>query len=175
MIYESATGRADRGRPDARDLSLSLEPEAARLAAVIERCLRRDPAPPGRLRRRAARGAERPAAPALGGELPEGNRTAGSPRSTPSTARCSSAAARELRAVIERLRADPFVLVTGDLRVLAVPRGRDPARLRGRPRDGRAERREHGAGAAACARGAGPRCSRSRSASMKRSSPRCCA
>ena len=115
VLYELAIGRAPiEDGPDGADLLFGLGPEAARLATVVERCLRRDPelrfASGDELRE----ALERLAAPALGGELPEGNPYRGLAAFDAEHRALFFGRGAELRAVIERLRADPFVLVTGD-------------------------------------------------------------
>jgi serine/threonine protein kinase/formylglycine-generating enzyme required for sulfatase activity len=121
ILYELLTGRAPLfdipgGSAAARDRDVpSLTPRVgARFAAVVDRCLRRDPdarfASGDDLRDALERIAE--ADPR--GQVPEGNPYRGLLAFDAEHRAVFFGRGAEIRAVTERLRADPFVLVTGD-------------------------------------------------------------
>ncbi|HEX3475477.1 MAG TPA: bifunctional serine/threonine-protein kinase/formylglycine-generating enzyme family protein [Kofleriaceae bacterium] len=119
ILYELLTGRApilDVPEPGAEVPSLvdRVPGAAARLAAVVDRCLRPDPG------QRFASGddlreaLERLATVPPGGELPEGNPYRGLLAFDAEHRSVFFGRGPDIRAVIERLRADPFVVVAGD-------------------------------------------------------------
>jgi formylglycine-generating enzyme required for sulfatase activity/predicted Ser/Thr protein kinase len=147
ILYELVTGRApilDRVRPaaastldaivpssegphaarilDGDDLDVPslvdrVDREGARFAAVVDRCLRRDPADrfaSGDELREALETIEAIGAPTGGGELPDGNPYRGLVAFEAEHRTLFFGRGTDIRAVIERLRADPCVLVTGD-------------------------------------------------------------
>jgi len=115
ILYELATGRAPiMDATDGADVTLRLDADAARFAVVVERCLRRDPEARFATGDELREALERLAAPAYGGELPEGNPYRGLVAFDAEHRALFFGRGAEIRAVIERLRADPFVLVTGD-------------------------------------------------------------
>ncbi len=92
-----------------------IDPAGTAFAAVVDRCLRDDPA------QRFATGdelrealEELRATPAARGELPEGNPYRGLVPFDAEHRALFFGRTRDVRAVIERVRSDPFVLVTGD-------------------------------------------------------------
>ncbi|HEY5947609.1 MAG TPA: SUMF1/EgtB/PvdO family nonheme iron enzyme [Kofleriaceae bacterium] len=86
----------------------------SRFAAVVDRCLRRDPAERFESGDELREALERLAVPALGGELPEGNPYRGLAAFDAAHRALFFGRGAEIRAVIERLRERAFVLVTGD-------------------------------------------------------------
>jgi formylglycine-generating enzyme required for sulfatase activity len=115
VLYELVTGRApslDAG--DGVVPSLAGRVASAAFAAVVDRCLHRDP------EQRYASGDElrealeqvRPAAPR--GQLPDGNPYRGLLPFEAEHRALFFGRGPDIRAVLERLRAEPFVLVTGD-------------------------------------------------------------
>lgn len=124
ILYELVTGRAPLfdlpgGPPAAQTAEVpSLAPhvgaEGVKLAAIVDRCLRLsadDRFASGEELREAL---ERIAGPQIGGELPEGNPYRGLVAFEAEHRALFFGRGAEIRAVIERLRSDPFVLVTGD-------------------------------------------------------------
>jgi serine/threonine protein kinase/formylglycine-generating enzyme required for sulfatase activity len=121
ILYELLTGRAPLldvpgGSAGALDHDVpSLAPSiGARFAAVVDRCLRRDPDARFSSGDDLRDALERLAEPAAGGELPEGNPYRGLLAFDAAHRAVFFGRGPEVRAVIERLRAQPFVLVTGD-------------------------------------------------------------
>jgi serine/threonine protein kinase len=131
VLYELVTGRAPildlaagstvdgggggRGSHDVPSIASRIEAAGAKLAAIIDRCLRPDP------EQRYASGDElREALEQLRmpmperGELPEGNPYRGLVPYDAEHHALFFGRDTDIRAVVERLRADPFVLVTGD-------------------------------------------------------------
>lgn len=121
ILYELLTGRAPLfdipgGVVGALDHDVpSLAPRiGARFAAVIDRCLRRDPDARFATGDELREALEQLAEPAPRGTLPEGNPYRGLLAFDAEHRAVFFGRGAEIRAVIERLRADPFVLVTGD-------------------------------------------------------------
>jgi formylglycine-generating enzyme required for sulfatase activity/predicted Ser/Thr protein kinase len=137
ILYELVTGRAplldildrqavtatvqasQRDRPGELDASsvgdrIGTSGAAGRFAAVVDRCLRRDP------QQRFASGdelreaLERLAAPVVGGDLPEGNPYRGLVAFDAEHRALFFGRGPDIRAVIEQLRERAFVLVAGD-------------------------------------------------------------
>ncbi|HZJ66988.1 MAG TPA: serine/threonine-protein kinase, partial [Kofleriaceae bacterium] len=121
VIYELLTGRAPLfdipGGPAAafaQDVP-SLAPRVgARFAAVIDRCLCRDSEARFASGDELREALERLAEPDARGQVPEGNPYRGLLAFDAEHRAVFFGRGAEIRAVIERLRADPFVLVTGD-------------------------------------------------------------
>ncbi len=88
--------------------------DGARFAAVVDRCLRRNPEDRFASGDELREALEAIAAPAVGGELPDGNPYRGLVAFEAEHRALFFGRGADIRAVIERLRADPFVLVTGD-------------------------------------------------------------
>lgn len=114
ILYELVTGRPAIADARGDHAPLVGEPGAVVLGEVIERCLASDP------RHRFASGEElrealeRIAAPAIGGALPAGNPYRGLVAFDAEHRALFFGRGAEIRAVVERLRADALVLVTGD-------------------------------------------------------------
>lgn len=118
ILYELVTGRApllDTPPAEATpSLARAVSDGVARFAAVVDRCLAVDP------QRRFASGdelreaLERLAAPAFGAELPDGNPYRGLMAFDAEHRALFFGRGAEIRAVLERLRAEPFVVVAGD-------------------------------------------------------------
>ena len=118
ILYELVTARAPLLDTPAGERTPSLAgvvgADGARFAAVVDRCLEHDPG------RRFASGdelreaLERLAAPVLGAELPEGNPYRGLMAFDAEHRALFFGRGAEIRAVLERLRAEPFVVVAGD-------------------------------------------------------------
>lgn len=118
ILYELVTARAPLLDTPAGQRTPSvagaLGADGARFAAVVDRCLEHDP------RRRYASGdelreaLERIAAPVLGAELPAGNPYRGLMAFDAEHRALFFGRGAEIRAVLERLRAEPFVVVAGD-------------------------------------------------------------
>lgn len=116
QLADGSAAGADGRRPyDVPSIVDRIEPAGARFAAVVDRCLAYDPD------RRYGSGDElREAleqlhAPAVGrGELPDGNPYRGLVPFEAEHRALFFGRGSDIRAVLERLRADPFVLVTGD-------------------------------------------------------------
>ncbi len=103
--------RFDRDVPSVAD---RIGAAGARLAAVIDRCLRHDPELRYGSGEELREALEQLTAPIARGELPEGNPYRGLVPYDAEHRALFFGRTTETRAVIERLRADPFVLVTGD-------------------------------------------------------------
>jgi eukaryotic-like serine/threonine-protein kinase len=121
ILYELLTGRAPLfdvpgGTAGALDQDVpSLAPSiGARFAAVVDRCLRRDPDARFASGDELRDALERLAEPDPRGELPAGNPYRGLLAFDAAHRAVFFGRGAEIRAVLERLRADPFVLVTGD-------------------------------------------------------------
>jgi formylglycine-generating enzyme required for sulfatase activity len=119
ILYELLTARAPIF--DLPDLAAEVPPladrvpaAAARFAAAVDRCLRRDPAARFASGDELREALEQLGAAAPGGELPEGNPYRGLLAFDAEHRALFFGRGAELRAVIERLRAEPFVLVAGD-------------------------------------------------------------
>ena len=113
ILYELVIGRAPV--LDAKDgVNIPLRVEDAKFAAIVDRCLRRDPEARFATGDELREALERLAAPLIGGALPEGNPYRGLVAFDAEHRALFFGRGAEIRAVIERLRADPFVLVTGD-------------------------------------------------------------
>ncbi|MDQ3340372.1 MAG: SUMF1/EgtB/PvdO family nonheme iron enzyme [Myxococcota bacterium] len=116
ILYELVTGRApllDAGT-SADVPQLRVTGEGARFAAIVDRCLRRVPDERFASGEELREALERIAAPQVGGELPEGNPYRGLVAFEAEHRGLFFGRGLEIRAVIERLRAESFVLVTGD-------------------------------------------------------------
>jgi serine/threonine protein kinase/formylglycine-generating enzyme required for sulfatase activity len=132
VLYELLIGRApvmdladgstvdsgsapDQPRDAARAITGRIDPAGAKLAAIVDRCLAPDPADRYASGDELREALEQLAAPvAERVELPEGNPYRGLVPYDAEHRALFFGRGAETRAVIERLRADPFVLVTGD-------------------------------------------------------------
>ena len=126
LLYELCAGRAPFDAVPVRELARRLQIEDApplsnaapgidaRFAAVVHRCLRRDPTKrfdSGDALREAL---EAIASPAPGGPVPEGNPYRGLLAFEREHSGLFFGRAAEIRAVVDRLRSEPFVLVAAD-------------------------------------------------------------
>ncbi|HEX7844062.1 MAG TPA: serine/threonine-protein kinase, partial [Kofleriaceae bacterium] len=118
ILYELVTGRApifdvpgDDAAAEVPSLADRLPPAAARFAAAVDRCLRRDPSLRFASGDELREALERTGAVAPGGELPEGNPYRGLLAFDAEHRALFFGRGAEIHAVIERLRAEPFVLV----------------------------------------------------------------
>jgi formylglycine-generating enzyme required for sulfatase activity/predicted Ser/Thr protein kinase len=117
VLYELLRGRAPlRDGNDGADVVLAphVPADGVRFAAIVERCLRRDPDARFASGDELREALERLVVPVLGGELPEGNPYRGLLAFEAEHRALFFGRGAEIRAVIERLRADAFVLVAGD-------------------------------------------------------------
>lgn len=124
ILYELATGRAPlldlpggpAAAPHAEVPSLAprIGTDGAKLAAVVDRCLRRDVDERYASGEELREALEKLAVVHFGGELPEGNPYRGLVAFEAEHRALFFGRGPEIRAVVERMRSDPFVLVTGD-------------------------------------------------------------
>ncbi|HEU4731666.1 MAG TPA: serine/threonine-protein kinase, partial [Kofleriaceae bacterium] len=121
ILYELVVGHAPifdlpGGGDDREPPSLVGRVPAAgeRFAQVIDRCLRADPAQRYAAGDELREALERICAAAPGGELPEGNPYRGLLAFDAEHRALFFGRGADIRAVLERLRGEPFVLVTGD-------------------------------------------------------------
>jgi serine/threonine protein kinase/formylglycine-generating enzyme required for sulfatase activity len=117
ILYELVAGRAPLlDVRDGEDPSLAprVGRDGARFGAIVDRCLRRDPAARFGSGDELREALETLAAPAVGGELPEGNPYRGLVAFDAEHRALFFGRGPDIRAVIERLRESGFVLVTGD-------------------------------------------------------------
>jgi eukaryotic-like serine/threonine-protein kinase len=122
VLYELVTARASLldvpGGPAAALTAdvppLALDDDGHKLAAVVARCLRRDPAERFASGDELREALEHIASHQLGGELPEGNPYRGLVAFEAEHRALFFGRGADIRAVLERLRSDPFVVITGD-------------------------------------------------------------
>ena len=115
VLYELVTGRAPiLDADDALRVPSLVDRTHARLAVVIDRCLRVDPEERFASGDELREALEQIRAPSVRGKLPEGNPYRGLVPYEAEHRALFFGRGADIRAVIERLRADAFVLVTGD-------------------------------------------------------------
>ncbi len=119
VLYELVTGRAPLlDVPGGVAAALTADVPAigggGKLAAAIACCLRREPSERPSSGDELREALERIASDQLGGELPEGNPYRGLVAFEAEHRRLFFGRGTDIRAVLERLRSDPFVVVTGD-------------------------------------------------------------
>jgi formylglycine-generating enzyme required for sulfatase activity/predicted Ser/Thr protein kinase len=115
VLYELVTGRAPLlDQRDGAQAPVAIHVEGAKLGAIIDRCLRRDPTERFASGDELREALERIAAPQLGGELPAGNPYRGLVAFEAQHRALFFGRGADIRAIIERLRSDTFVAVTGD-------------------------------------------------------------
>ena len=117
ILYELIAGRApllDAGETGEASLASRVGRDGARFAAIVDRCLRRDPAARFASGDELREALESLAAPVIGGELPEGNPYRGLVAFDAEHRTLFFGRKPDIRAVIERLRETGLVLVAGD-------------------------------------------------------------